>query len=333
MNKSSGTDIYKVDSLEHFLGKFDATNLALLIDENVNHHFGAWFEPYYKFIIPSGEEQKNISTIDHVIRFLMDSGIDRKGSIIGIGGGVVCDITGFAASIYLRGVSFGFLPSTLLAMCDAAIGGKNGVNFQSAKNVIGVINQPQFIGYHHPFLDTLPQEEYTNGMAEVIKHAFLDGLKFIDYLKENYVLIKSRDMLVLEKMITWSHQVKSKIVEKDEMEQGERKKLNLGHTLGHAIEVNSNLSHGQSVSIGMHMAAKIAHQKKLCAIETCRIIEELCKLFDLPLDSGISSKPIMDSIVYDKKRKSGEIDFVIPIAPGKVEILAIPLEELEDLIK
>lgn len=333
MNKSSGTDIYKVDSLEHFLGKFDATNLALLIDENVNYHFGARFEPYYKFIIPSGEDQKSISTIDHVIRFLMDSGIDRKGSIIGIGGGVVCDITGFAASIYLRGVNFGFLPSTLLAMCDAAIGGKNGVNFLSAKNIIGVINQPQFIGYHYPFLDTLPQEEYTNGMAEVIKHAFLDGLKFIDYLKENYILIKSGDIPVLEKMITWSCQVKSKIVEKDEMEQGERKKLNLGHTLGHAIEVNSNLSHGQSVSIGMHMAAKIAHQKKLCAIETCRIIEELCKLFDLPLDSGISSRPIMNSIVYDKKRKSGEIDFVIPIAPGKVEILAIPLEELEDLIK
>lgn len=333
MSNKSDTGIYKIDSLKQFLGNFDPVNLALVVDENVNKYYGGHFEPYKTFIIPSGEEQKSFNTIDHLIGFLLDSGIDRHGKIIGIGGGVTCDITGFAASIYLRGVDFGFLPSTLLAMCDAAIGGKNGVNYQSAKNMIGVINQPGFIGYYYPFLETLPEAEYFNGMAEVIKHAIIGGQEFIDFLKENHIHILSKDMSVIQDMINRSFEIKSKIVSDDLYEKGNRKILNLGHTIGHAIEVNSEYTHGQSISIGMVMASRVALQKGLCTGETAQLTEDLCSLFHLPVKVQIEVDKLIQSIAFDKKRKLNTIDFIIPLDPGKVEVMSINVDELSEHLK
>jgi len=333
MSDKNATDIYKIDSLGQFLENYYPENLALLVDENVYKYFGEHFESYKTFIIPSGEDQKDLSTIARIIGFLLDSGIDRDGVIFGIGGGLTCDITGFAASIYLRGVNFGFLPSTLLAMCDAAIGGKNAVNFQSTKNMIGVINQPGFIGYYYPFLETLAEEEYLNGMAEVIKHAIIDGQEFIDFLKEKQLQILSRDLSVIQEMVDRSYEVKSKIVADDLYEKGQRKLLNLGHTIGHAVEVNSEYTHGQSVSIGMVMASRIAHKKGLCTRNTTQLIEDLCSLFHLPVKLQIEADKLIQSIVFDKKRKLDTIDFIMPIDPGLVEVMSINVDELSEHLK
>jgi len=333
MSDKNATDIYKIDSLKQFLGNYNPENMALVVDENVYKYFGEHFEPYKTFIIPSGEDQKDLSTIDRLIKFLLDSGIDRHGNIIGIGGGVTLDITGFAASIYLRGVDFGFLPSTLLAMCDAAIGGKNGVNYLSAKNMIGVINQAGFIGYYYPFLETLTDAEYLNGMAEVIKHAIIDGQEFIDFLKEKHLQILSKDISVVQDMVNRSFEVKSKIVANDLYEKGKRKLLNLGHTIGHAIEVSSEYTHGQSVSIGMVMAARIALQKGLCTRETVELIEDLCTIFHLPVTLQTEADELIKSIVFDKKRKLNIIDFIIPLEPGKVQIMSINVDEFSEHLK
>ena len=218
-------------------------------------------------------------------------------------------------------------------MCDAAIGGKNAVNYQSAKNMIGVINQPGFIGYYYPFLETLAEEEYLNGMAEVIKHSFIDGKGFIEFLKEKHSQILSKDVSAIQDMVNRSYDVKSKIVSVDPYEKGQRKLLNLGHTIGHAIEVNSEYTHGQSVSIGMVMASRIALIKGLCTRNTTQLIKELCSLFQLPVKLQIDADKLIQSIVFDKKRKLDTIDFVMPIEAGKVEIMSMNVDELSEHLK
>jgi len=325
-------EINNVNNLNQYLNTFISENLALLVDENVYKYFSGHLISSQILIIPAGEDQKCLETVNNIINFLIDSGIDRQGTIIGIGGGVVCDITGFAASIYLRGINFGFLPSTLLAMCDASIGGKNGVNYRSAKNMIGVIKQPAFIGYYLPFLNTLPDKEYNNGMAEVVKHAILDGQSFIDFLKDNHLKILKKEQPLVEDMVKRSYEVKAAIVLEDLYEKDRRRLLNLGHTLGHAIEVNSDFSHGQSVSTGMVMSARIAHRKGLCNQHTVQLIEDLCALFHLPVKINIEAKKLIDSILFDKKRNLNNIDFIIPHEAGQVESISISIDELSDHI-
>jgi 3-dehydroquinate synthase len=326
-------EIRTIDHPVHFLKQFGRENIALAIDENVFRHYGDHFDPYPNILIKSGEQQKDLRRVEMVISYLMDSGLDRNATIIGIGGGVVCDIAGFVASIYLRGIRFGFLPTTLLAMCDAAIGGKNGVNFHGAKNMVGLINEPVFIAYYLPFLDTLADSEFLNGMAEVIKHAFLDSQASLEFLKKNHGRIKQRDMGILAEMIDRSRTTKAHFVKHDLYEEHERKKLNLGHTIGHAIESTTSMAHGQSISIGMVMAAKISWRMGLCSEPVVREIEEALSLFQLPVSLNANPEAVIQNIKFDKKRRSGDIDLILPVSPGRVEIMPVGLEDLINHIK
>ena len=323
----------KIDQLDLFLNRFNDDKMALVIDENVHQHHGAQFKSYKQFIVPSGEEHKNIKTLEKMISFLMEQGLDRHSTILGVGGGVVCDLTGFVASIYLRGISFGFLPTTLLAMCDAAIGGKNGVNFRGNKNIIGIIRQADFIGNHFPFLKTLPDKEYINGMAEVIKHALLDSTSFMRFLEENHENIISKDSIVLEEMVLRSQSIKEGIVNKDLYEKKERKKLNLGHTIGHAIEAYTGMAHGQSISIGTVLAAKISHRMGICNESFVEEVEKLFRLFGLPTNAKMDYTKLIGHVKFDKKRNDQKVDFVVPIKPGHVDIIPVSFDDLMDHIK
>ncbi len=313
-----------------FLTDFNPENTVLFIDENVAKLHPDFYAGFHHKLIPSGENQKRMQVVEELIQFMLELGIDRSGTVIGIGGGVVTDLTGFVGSIYLRGINFGFLPTTLLAMCDAAIGGKNGINFGGFKNMVGNINQPNFIAYYSSFLATLPAEEFNGGMAEVIKHAVIHGGALQKQLTSNSAKEIKNTPKKLEELIQLASRIKVEVVEQDEREAGLRKKLNLGHTIGHAIESTSSFSHGECIAIGMVLAAKIAVRKNAADAALVHQITELCRDYDLPTSSEIHPKVLLEKIVKDKKRRLSKIDFLLPHSFGDVRITPMEITELED---
>ncbi len=325
--------LHFIDSPDGFLADIAVPNTMLLIDENVKELHGKYFEKYNSITIPSGENQKKMEVVESIIDKLLDAGIDRNGTIIGVGGGVVTDLTGFVSSIYLRGVNFGFFPTTLLAMCDASIGGKNGINFGAYKNMIGTITQPNFIAFYPPFLNTLSDREFNSGMAEVIKHAVINGGALQKFLQENTRSEIQENPEKLKELCQLATEVKVNVVEQDEKESGLRKKLNLGHTIGHAIESTSDFTHGECVAIGMVLAAKIAVSRRLAKVDLMRDIIAYCNAYNLPTHTPLEPKVLMEKIVKDKKRRSSEIDFIMPYAFGDVRVFTLEIDELEHHLK
>ena len=356
MSISIKQTLHFIDSPEEFLADIAVQNTMLLIDENVLNLHEKCFEGFDSIAIPSGESQKRIEAVEYIIAALLDAGIDRNGTLIGIGGGVVTDLTGFIASVYLRGINFGFLPTTLLAMCDASIGGKNGINFGAFKNMVGTITQPNFIAFYPAFLSTLSDREFNSGMAEVIKHAVINGGALQKFLQDNRRATLFENPEKIKKLCQLAVEVKVTVVEKDEKEDGLRKKLNLGHTIGHAIEalndltapvgflqarteskanppVTSEKTHGECVAIGMVLAARIAVREGLAKEELVEEIIDYCAAYSLPVKTEIKPELLMEKILKDKKRKSGEIDFIIPHGFGDVRIVPLALTELENHLK
>ena len=356
MSISIKQTLHFIDSPEEFLADIAVQNTMLLIDENVLNLHEKCFEGFDSIAIPSGESQKRIEAVEYIIAALLDAGIDRNGTLIGIGGGVVTDLTGFIASVYLRGINFGFLPTTLLAMCDASIGGKNGINFGAFKNMVGTITQPNFIAFYPAFLSTLSDREFNSGMAEVIKHAVINGGALQKFLQDNRRATLFENPEKIKKLCQLAVEVKVTVVEKDEKEDGLRKKLNLGHTIGHAIEalndltapvgflqarteskanppVTSEKTHGECVAIGMVLAARIAVRKGLAKEELVEEIIDYCAAYSLPVKTEIKPELLIEKILKDKKRKSGEIDFIIPHGFGDVRIVPLALTELENHLK
>lgn len=352
MSISIKQTLHFIDSPEEFLADIAVQNTMLLIDENVLKLHGKHVEGFNSITIPSGESQKRMEVVEYIIATLLDAGIDRNGTLIGIGGGVVTDLTGFVASVYLRGINFGFFPTTLLAMCDASIGGKNGINFGAFKNMVGTITQPNFIAFYPAFLSTLSDREFNSGMAEVIKHAVINGGALQKFLQENERAALLENPEKLKELCQLAAEVKVTVVEKDEREAGLRKKLNLGHTIGHAIEalndltapvgflqakanpsVTSKKTHGECVAIGMVLAARIAVRKGLAKEELVKEIIAYCNAYDLPIQTEIKPELLMEKILKDKKRKSTEIDFIMPHSFGDVRIMSLELKELENHLK
>lgn len=313
-----------------FLSDFPLDNTVLFVDENVHRLYAEELGSFHVVVIPSGEIQKRFEYVEFLLTKLLDFGLDRNGTVIGIGGGVVSDLTGFVGSIYLRGISFGFLPSTLLSVCDAAIGGKNGINFNSVKNIVGTFNQPSFIAIYPEFLRSLSEREYSSGMAEVIKHALINGGHLYDLIKDCRKDILDREVVVLRQLCELAAKVKVRIVEQDVRESGIRKKLNLGHTIGHAIESTSDYSHGECVAIGMVLATKISDRKKLSENGLVNEVSSLCNAYNLPVSAHLDSELLMDKILKDKKRRNQQIDFILPIGVGNVVVMPLEITELKD---
>lgn len=318
-----------IDSPKEFLAEFGVHNTFLFIDENVHAHFKEEWDGFTYEIIPAGEDQKRFEIVEKLLAVLLEKGIDRKGTVIGIGGGVVTDLTGFVASIYLRGINFGFLPTTLLAMCDASIGGKNGINFGSYKNMVGNFNQPSFIAFYTPFLNTLPEREFNSGMAEVIKHAIINGGALQMFLEQNSRSEITKNPEKLQELCELAASVKVAVVEQDEYEAGLRKKLNLGHTIGHAIEATSDFTHGECVAIGMVLAAKIAVLRGSAEYDLVEQVIAHCNAYDLHTNTELNPALLLEKIAKDKKRRNTEIDFILPHSFGNVHIAPLSILELE----
>jgi 3-dehydroquinate synthase len=274
--------------------------------------------PVSKLIIsytfPAGEKSKNLDTVKECYEQLILSGFDRNDVLVALGGGVTGDLTGFTASTYLRGIRFIQLPTSLLSMVDASIGGKTGVDYKAYKNMVGAFYQPKLVYMNISVLYTMPDEEYCSGMSEIIKHGLIKDVDYYNWLKANVMGIYEKSRDVLSEMILRSCQIKKEIIEEDPKELAERALLNFGHTVGHAVEKLSDfkLLHGQCVSAGIAAAAYISLKRGYlgqCDYED--ILQTLCK-FKLPVKiQSLNLDEIIEITKHDKKMDSNQISFIL----------------------
>lgn len=317
------------ETLQH---SADAKKILILTDENIYSLHGEKFSGYPCIRIIAGESNKTQGTVDGIIAEMLELNIDKSWLLLGVGGGVVTDIAGYVASVYKRGIQLGLVPTTILAMTDAAIGGKNGVNVGNYKNMVGTTYRPKFILYDYSFLDTLPRSEWINGFAEIIKHACIKDAEMFADLEQHSIdgYIDNRPALVelVEKNIA----IKNDVVINDEFETGERYQLNFGHTFGHAIENLYSLPHGHAISIGMVIAAGISEKLSGLSPDASKRISLLLEQYHLPATMSIDREKVVDALKKDKKRAGDRINFVLLDRIGEASVQLVSFESLSELL-
>ena len=273
------------------------------------------------YAIPAGEENKNMGEILKICSACIENKLDRKSMIVALGGGVVGDMAGFAASIYMRGIDFIQIPTTLLSQSDSSVGGKTGIDFADSKNILGAFHQPKLVYINVNTLKTLPEEQFVSGMGEVIKHGIIKDSEFFDYIKNNSGKIKTLDADTFIQMSKTNCTIKADVVVQDEKENGLRAILNFGHTIGHAVEsaFDFKLTHGECVGLGMIAVSNIAVERGIIEKSVLNDIENVL------LEYGFRTKiklpqyeSIMSFMQKDKKKQSGKLKFVLPVKIGDV---------------
>jgi len=328
---TSSTSFYFAAGISHLKEIIDVKNAVFITDENVFAAHQKKFKNYKCIVLKPGEAYKTQETLNSIIQQLIALEADRKTMLVGVGGGVITDITGYAASIYMRGIKFGFVPTTLLSLVDASIGGKNGIDIGVYKNIVGVTRQPSFILHDLTFLNTLPETEWQNGFAEIIKHACIKDAAMFKELQQHsfkFYYTKKKEACSL---IVRNAKIKLKVVQNDEFEQGERKLLNFGHTLGHALENQYELSHGQAISIGMTYASHISQQ--LLGFKQTENVVKTLEQYGLPTYFKFDKAKVFDVLKMDKKRERKEMNYILLEKIGKGVIKQIPLNQLEQIIQ
>jgi 3-dehydroquinate synthase len=308
-------------------------NVVLITDTTVKKYYENQFPSHPLITLNTGETIKTLDTVRNIYEKFLELEADRSTFIVGIGGGIVCDIAGFAASTYLRGVRFGFVSTTLLSQVDASVGGKNGVNLKGYKNLIGVFNQPEFVICDPDLLNTLTKKEILNGMAEIVKHAAIEDASLFEYLEKHSQKALALDIEIIEKLVYDSIVIKSRVVNQDELEKGARRKLNFGHTFGHAFEKTAGVAHGEAVSAGMVTAAALSVKKGRLSADDAGRIKTLLQEIGLPVSIQAEGKKIFDALKKDKKRKGDQIYFVLLNGIGNAVVDQISLQALEDLFE
>ena len=288
----------------------------------------------HKYVIPAGEKSKNLDTVKDIYEFLINLKLDRNSTLVALGGGVVGDITGFAAATFLRGINFVQIPTSLLAQSDSSVGGKVGVDFNGSKNIIGAFYQPKFVYININTLRTLPKRELQAGLAEVVKHGIIQDAEFFDYIDYNVNKIFSFDESVLQYMTKVNCSIKGSVVEKDEKESGLRANLNFGHTIGHAIEtvMNFELLHGECVALGMVAAFKLAEYLEMVDSDLVDKVRNTLMKIGLPVKlENIDVDKVYNQMFFDKKIKGNKLNFILP---RKVigEVIQCTVDD-EELIK
>jgi len=306
--------------------------VIVITDHNVKAAWDRDFPQAPVITIATGEGIKTLATVEKIYRELIDLGADRATFILGIGGGIVCDITGFVASTYMRGLRFGFVSTSLLSQVDASVGGKNGVNLDAYKNMVGVFCQPEFVICDTALLKTLPPEEVSNGFGEIVKHALIADAALLDYIEENCEKALALDQSIINHLVLDSVKLKAGVVQRDEREAGERKKLNFGHTLGHALEKITGMGHGRAVSVGMVAAAEFSRKKGLLTLEACQRISRILTRLGLPTTWSVDTKEVLDAMARDKKKENDAINFVFLNGIGNAVVEKISMESLAELL-
>ena len=282
-----------------------------------------------EFVFPAGEHSKNTETYLQILNFLAKEAITRSDIIIALGGGVVGDITGFAAATFLRGVAFVQIPTSLLAMVDSSVGGKTAIDLPAGKNLVGAFKQPQLVLCDVNTLLSLPYNQFRDGCAEVIKYGMLYDADLFRKLSETGVNFDCES--VIAKCIA----LKRDVVQEDEFDTGARQKLNLGHTIGHGIEAGSHykISHGQAVAAGMAIVTRAAVVRGYCDIAVSEALEACLAQFELPNQTEFDAQQLYQSALSDKKRTGGSVNLIIPREIGCCDIVSTPVSELKGFIE
>jgi 3-dehydroquinate synthase len=327
---NSSVDYYLANGISHLKEIVNPAAAFIVTDENIFAAHTRRFKNWNTIVVKAGEDYKVQATADTLIEQLIGLGADRKSTLVGIGGGVITDLTGYVASIYMRGIRFGFIPTTILSMVDASIGGKNGIDVGVYKNMVGVIRQPSFILHDMAFLNSLPQPEWENGFAEIIKHACIRDATMFRQLEMNSLKTYQTKKNLLSALIQRNVILKTKVVQQDEFESGDRKLLNFGHTLAHAIENMYELSHGQAVAIGMTYACHISEQ--LLGFKQTERVTSLLAGYGLPTYAAFDKPKAFEILLKDKKKVKSEMNYVLLEKIGKGVVKSIPLNQLEKII-
>lgn len=332
--ENSSVDYYLEASITQLLQLAPASRTVIITDEHVYREYAGTLNGYKVVTVPAGEPSKSWQTIERLIEKLIHYEAHRDWKLIGLGGGVVTDITGFVASVYMRGIAFGFVPTSLLGMVDAAIGGKNGVNVGKHKNMAGTISQPAFILYDLSFLNTLPDNEWSNGFAEIIKYGCIADRRILDVLKERDLSYYQRNPGKLSALISGCVDIKNKIVKADEKEgSGLRLLLNFGHTAGHAFETLYQLPHGHAVGLGMLVACYLSEH--ICGVPGSirQCLTSLLKQYGLPVRLDFDINKVIQLIKMDKKSGQDVVSFILLEAEGKACVRKIPFEMVASALK
>jgi len=306
-----------------------AKKIAIISDDKVFALYGKMVETLLKeefsvsvFVFTAGESSKNWQTLGKILEFLAEEGLDRNDCLIAFGGGVVGDITGLAAALYLRGIDYIAVPTTFLAQVDSSVGGKTAIDLKAGKNLAGIFYQPRAVICDMDFLESLSEDDFACGMAEVIKYA-------VGFDRKLYEMLFNHSKDDLEKIILRAIEIKRDIVEKDERDENIRRMLNLGHTFGHSVEVCSDftLKHGAAVSIGLSL---------ICRAFRCEFTEEvdqLLKMYHLPTECPYEWEKIYKAMLGDKKKRGDKIALIVPCEIGSCRIQEVSLQELAQLTK
>ncbi len=277
-------------------------------------------------VFPGGEEHKNLATILSLSETMVETGLDRKSTVIALGGGIVGDVAGFAASIYMRGIDYIQVPTTLLAQVDSSVGGKTGVNLPKGKNLVGTFYQPSLVFIDVDFGDSLPAREYLTGLAEVLKYGIIWDLEFFAYLEKNADKIARRDKECLQHIVFRCCQIKADIVAQDEKENGVRALLNLGHTFGHAFEALTDYrlyNHGEAVAIGIVCASRLSNELGILTRQDLERIHNLITQLGLPVAySSLEKRDIIQQMYKDKKTVGGKLQLVLPVGLGRSQVFS-----------
>lgn len=295
--------------------------VVVVSDATIDRLYHPLLAPYDSVLIGTGESIKTLQTVETLYRRFLELGVDRKTFILGVGGGIVTDVAGFAASTYMRGVRFGFVSTTLLGQVDASVGGKNGVNVDGYKNMAGTFTQPQFVICDPAMLRTLPDREFRAGLAEAVKAAVIaDGDLFARLEGASFEALRT-DTDLLSDVVSTAIRVKADIVEHDEKESGERRKLNLGHTLAHAIEKCSNrMIHGEAVAVGTALIASAAVRLGVLKEEDRQRIVSVLTRLGFDLTPPVELKRLLKEVGKDKKSEDGLLRIVLPVGIGDCEV-------------
>ena len=306
---------------------------VVITDANIDRLYPNLVRRFEYILVGQGEACKSLQTVDRVYHELITLGADRSTFILGIGGGIVTDIAGFVAATYMRGVEFGFISTTLLGQVDASIGGKNGVNVADCKNMVGTFCQPRFVIADVEMLRTLPKREMRAGMAEVVKSAIIASGDLFRHLERcgEHIYDSMDDM---QEAMLGAVAVKARIVAEDEREGGVRRLLNLGHTLGHAIEkCTHDVNHGEAVAMGLSLISHAAVRRGMMVEEDALRIDSLLTMLGFNLQLPVNICDVLREVKYDKKKKNNMLRVVFPVRIGECHIVELSLVEFEQLFK
>ncbi|MEO6833800.1 MAG: 3-dehydroquinate synthase [Chitinophagaceae bacterium] len=302
----------------------------IITDENVARTFASQWKGYRVISFLAGEEYKTSKTLEYLTEALLAADANRQTMLVGIGGGVVTDLVGYLAASFMRGLKCAFVPTTVLAQVDAAIGGKNGVNVGLHKNMLGTIRQPEFIAINSNFLMTLPETEWANGFAEIIKYGLIEDPEILDILDASGLDHFQRNLTEFSFLVKRCVSIKNSIVSRDEFETGERKKLNFGHTVGHALETLYKIPHGHAVGLGMRVAVWLSEIHEDLDEQVGEHLYTLLKQYHLPTEITFDEAAVLHLLMSDKKRTEKGIGFVLLAEKGKAVLKTLGTEDIRE---